>query len=92
MEPDDCQPPLLWVVGLVLCVFVAREKGRSGVGWFVGALFCSPLLALLALAAVPVVGSAPASPAEPRAAEPPKSEKRDRRRYSWEPDEPQGSW
>ena len=57
-------------VGLV--PFVARAKGRSGFGWMLTALLCSPLLALIALAAVPSPGpdvspSGPASSGEPSA-------------------------
>jgi hypothetical protein len=38
---------------LFLVPYVAAQKGRSGFGWALIALFLTPLLALLALAAVP---------------------------------------
>jgi hypothetical protein len=36
-----------------LVPWVAQQKGRSGFGWFLIALFWTPLFALIALAAVP---------------------------------------
>jgi hypothetical protein len=44
---------LYLLASLFLVPFVAWEKGRSGFGWMLIALFNSPLLALIALAAVP---------------------------------------
>lgn len=38
---------------LFLVPYVAAQKGRSGFGWALIALFLTPLLTLLALAAVP---------------------------------------
>ena len=42
-----------YVLGVMLCGFVAGQRGRTGVGWMLLALFATPLLALLALAALP---------------------------------------
>ena len=43
---------LLWIVGAMLCAFVAATKGRSILGWaFLGLII--PVLSLLALIAVP---------------------------------------
>ena len=48
-----------WLSGSGLAGYVAERKGRSGPGWFFGALFLfSPLLALIALGALPVVPKA----------------------------------
>jgi hypothetical protein len=45
---------LSWLFGSVLGGVVAHTKGRSGLGWAVGAfLLFTPLLALIALAAMP---------------------------------------
>jgi hypothetical protein len=42
-----------WVGGASVTAWVAWEKGREPVAWFVLAFFLSPLVALLALSAVP---------------------------------------
>jgi len=42
-----------WVGGASVTAWVAWEKGREPVAWFVLAFFLSPLLALVALSAVP---------------------------------------
>jgi hypothetical protein len=42
-----------WVGGASVTAWVAWEKGREPVGWFVVAFFLSPLVALLALSALP---------------------------------------
>lgn len=42
-----------WVGGSSVAAWVAWEKGREPVAWFVLAFFLSPLVALVALSAVP---------------------------------------
>ena len=42
-----------WVGGASMTAWVAWEKGREPVAWFVLAFFLSPLVALVALSAVP---------------------------------------
>jgi len=42
-----------WVGGAAVTAWVAWEKGREPVAWFVLAFFLSPLVALVALSAVP---------------------------------------
>ena len=42
-----------WVGGAATAAWVAWEKGREPVAWFVLAFFLSPLVALVALSAVP---------------------------------------
>ena len=42
-----------WVGGAAVAAWVAWEKGREPVAWFVLAFFLSPLVALVALSAVP---------------------------------------
>lgn len=42
-----------WVGGASVAAWVAWEKGREPVAWFVLAFFLSPLVALVALSAVP---------------------------------------
>ena len=42
-----------WVGGASVTAWVAWEKGREPVAWFVLAFFLSPLVALVALSAVP---------------------------------------
>ncbi len=42
-----------WVGGAAMTAWVAWEKGREPVAWFVLAFFLSPLMALVALSAVP---------------------------------------
>jgi hypothetical protein len=42
-----------WVGGASVTAWVAWEKGREPVAWFVVAFFLSPLVALVALSAVP---------------------------------------
>ena len=44
---------LVWVIGSIFVGWVARQKNRSGFGWFINGLIFSPLLAMIALAAVP---------------------------------------
>lgn len=44
---------LVWLVGSSVCGYVAWQKGRSGLNWFILALLISPLLALIAVAALP---------------------------------------
>ena len=61
MQGFGYQEPLIFFVlavpyvfaSLFLVPYVAAQKGRSGPGWALIALFLTPLLALLALAAVP---------------------------------------
>jgi hypothetical protein len=43
----------IWVGGASVAAWVAREKGRDPVAWFVLAFFLSPLVALIALSAIP---------------------------------------
>jgi uncharacterized membrane protein YhaH (DUF805 family) len=43
----------VWVGGAFVAAWVAWEKGREPVAWFVVAFFLSPLVALVALNAVP---------------------------------------
>ena len=43
----------IWVGGAAVAAWVAWEKGREPVAWFVLAFFLSPLVALIALSAVP---------------------------------------
>src|SRR5262245_10214440 len=43
----------IWVGGASVAAWVAWEKGREPVWWFVIAFFLSPLMALVALNAVP---------------------------------------
>lgn len=43
-----------WVVFSVVIGWVASERGRDGLGWFLIALIISPLLGFLLLVAVPV--------------------------------------
>ncbi|HJR49623.1 MAG TPA: hypothetical protein VJ794_00870 [Gemmatimonadales bacterium] len=43
----------IWIGGASVAAWVAWEKGREPVAWFVLAFFLSPLLALVALSAVP---------------------------------------
>ncbi|HSE03924.1 MAG TPA: hypothetical protein VLK35_07180 [Methylomirabilota bacterium] len=45
----------IWVGGASVAAWVAWEKGREPVAWFVLAFFLSPLVALVALSAVPAV-------------------------------------
>jgi hypothetical protein len=44
-----------WVGGASVTAWVAWEKGREPVAWFVLAFFLSPLVALVALTAVPAM-------------------------------------
>jgi len=44
-----------WVGGASVTAWVAWEKGREPVAWFVLAFFLSPLVALIALTAVPAM-------------------------------------
>ncbi len=48
-----------WVGGASVTAWVAWEKGREPVAWFVLAFFLSPLVALVALSAVPARHLAP---------------------------------
>jgi hypothetical protein len=43
----------IWVGGAGVAAWVACEKGREPVAWFVLAFFLSPLVALVALSAAP---------------------------------------
>jgi hypothetical protein len=43
----------IWVGGASVAAWVAWEKGRDPVAWFVMGFFLSPLVALIALSAVP---------------------------------------
>ena len=43
----------IWVGGASVAAWVAWEKGRDPVAWFVLSFFLSPLVALIALSAVP---------------------------------------
>lgn len=43
----------IWVGGAAVAAWVAWEKGREPVAWFVLAFFLSPLVALVALGPVP---------------------------------------
>jgi hypothetical protein len=43
----------VWVGSASVAAWVAWEKGRDPVAWFVVAFFLSPLVALVALGAVP---------------------------------------
>src|SRR5262245_18799946 len=55
----------IWVGGASVAAWVAWEKGREPVSWFVIAFFLSPLLALVALNAVPARHLARARAARP---------------------------
>jgi hypothetical protein len=48
----------VWIGGASVTAWVAWEKGREPVAWFVVALFLSPLVGLVALSAVPMRYSA----------------------------------
>jgi len=43
----------IWVGGASVAAWVAWEKGREPVAWFVLAFFLSPIVALVALSALP---------------------------------------
>jgi hypothetical protein len=43
----------IWIGGAGVAAWVAWERGREPVAWFVLAFFLSPLVALIALGAVP---------------------------------------
>jgi hypothetical protein len=43
----------VWVGGSFVAAWVAWEKGREPVSWFILAFFFSPLVGLIALSAVP---------------------------------------
>jgi hypothetical protein len=43
------------IASLAIVPYVARARGRSGLGWTLLSLLVTPVLALLALAALPVV-------------------------------------
>ncbi|MGH7316258.1 MAG: hypothetical protein ACREJS_08355 [Candidatus Rokuibacteriota bacterium] len=45
----------IWIGGASVAAWVAWEKGREPVAWFVLAFFLSPLVALVALSAIPVL-------------------------------------
>ncbi len=45
---------LYFLASVTLVPYVARGKGRTGIGWMLTSLLFSPLLALVALAALPV--------------------------------------
>jgi hypothetical protein len=64
----------IWIGGASVAAWVAWEKGREPVAWFVLAFFLSPLVALVALSAVPVLrrrrALAVASAERPRAHKP----------------------
>lgn len=45
----------IWIGGASVAAWVAWEKGREPVSWFVLAFFLSPLVALVALSAVPAL-------------------------------------
>ncbi|MGH7299581.1 MAG: hypothetical protein ACREKQ_02295 [Candidatus Rokuibacteriota bacterium] len=45
----------IWIGGASVAAWVAWEKGREPVAWFVLAFFLSPLVALVALSAVPAL-------------------------------------
>ncbi len=45
----------IWVGGASVTAWVAWEKGREPVAWFVLAFFLSPLVALVALSALPAL-------------------------------------
>ncbi len=47
---------LYFLASVTLVPYVARGKGRTGIGWMLTSLLFSPLLALVALAALPVPG------------------------------------
>jgi hypothetical protein len=44
----------LWLSGSGLAAWVAAQKNRGAVSWFLAALLISPVLSMIALAAVPV--------------------------------------
>lgn len=49
---------LVWVVFAVIVAIAASGRGRSGFGWFLLAVFISPLLAFILLLVLPKVGEA----------------------------------
>lgn len=59
----------IWVGGASVAAWVAWERGREPVAWFVLAFFLSPLVALIALSAVPVHHLAPRRATRAAAAE-----------------------
>jgi phosphoglycerol transferase MdoB-like AlkP superfamily enzyme len=59
----------IWVGGASVAAWVAWERGREPVAWFVLAFFLSPLVALIALSAVRVHHLAPRRTTRAAAAE-----------------------
>jgi hypothetical protein len=57
----------IWVGGASVTAWVAWEKGREPVAWFILAFFLSPLVGLVALSAVPALHVARRRPARPAA-------------------------
>lgn len=57
----------IWIGGASVTAWVAWEKGREPVAWFILAFFLSPLVGLVALSAVPALHVARRRPARPAA-------------------------
>lgn len=57
---------LLWFGFSILAGAVASSKGRSGIGYFILALFLSPLIGLLAAALMPSLVAAKSEDRRPR--------------------------
>ena len=68
---------LFWTIFAVIVAIAANARGRSAIGWFLLAIFLSPLLALIAVLVMApgsskavqppqVVYAAPVAPVEPR--------------------------
>jgi hypothetical protein len=55
----------IWIGGASVAAWVAWEKGREPVVWFLLAFFLSPLVGLVALSAVPALHVARRRPARP---------------------------
>ena len=53
---------IFWVIFAVIVAIAANSRGRSAIGWFLLAIFISPLLALIA---VLVMGPAPHEAVQP---------------------------
>lgn len=51
---------IIWVIAAILAVVIAGNKNRSAIGWFLAAVFLTPLsvLVLLALEPLPPAGAA----------------------------------
>lgn len=55
----DAVALLAWVVGALVCGFIAAQRGRSALGWGLSSLFFSPVLGYLVLVAIPMSNRPP---------------------------------